>query len=81
MGRHHRKWFLDEDIAVNRRVQDMMDDLEEYECENRLLRWELKMRNDGYVAPFPEEEMRKKIKKDIKLAGYNGERLKRPRQK
>lgn len=29
MGRHHRKWFLDEPIAVNKRQEDMMDDLEE----------------------------------------------------
>jgi hypothetical protein len=30
MGRHHRKWFLDEEIAVNKRVEDMMDDLAEF---------------------------------------------------
>ena len=30
MGKHHRKWYLDEPIASNKRVQDMMDDLEEF---------------------------------------------------
>ena len=30
MGRHHRKWFLDEAIAVNKRMDDMMDDLEDF---------------------------------------------------
>jgi hypothetical protein len=30
MGRNHRKWFLDEEIAVNKRVDDMMKDLEEF---------------------------------------------------
>lgn len=34
MGKHHRKWYLDEPIASNKRVDDMMDDLEEeYEDE------------------------------------------------
>ena len=34
MGKHHRKWFIDEPIASNKRVDDMMDDLEEeYEDE------------------------------------------------
>ena len=33
MGKHHRKWFIDEPIASNKRVEDMMDDLEEYEDE------------------------------------------------
>ncbi len=30
MGKHHRKWYLDEPIASNKKVQDMMDDLEEF---------------------------------------------------
>lgn len=30
MGKHHRKWFLDEPIASNKRVDDLMDDLENY---------------------------------------------------
>lgn len=30
MGRHHRKWFLDEEIASNKRIDDMMDDLEDF---------------------------------------------------
>lgn len=30
MGKHHRKWFLDEPIASNKRVDDLMDDLEDY---------------------------------------------------
>ena len=34
MGKHHRKWFIDEPITSNKRVDDMMDDLEEeYEDE------------------------------------------------
>lgn len=28
MGKHHRKWYIDEEIASNKRVQEMMDDLE-----------------------------------------------------
>ena len=28
MGKHHRKWFIDERIASNKRADDMMDDLE-----------------------------------------------------
>ena len=28
MGKHHRKWFIDEPIAANKRVEEMMDDLE-----------------------------------------------------
>lgn len=28
MGKQHRKWFLDEPIVSNKRVEDMMDDLE-----------------------------------------------------
>lgn len=34
------------------------------EEELRLLKWELKMRNDGYVGPFPEELMLQKIRKE-----------------
>lgn len=30
MGKHHRKWFLDEPIASNKRVDDLMNDLENY---------------------------------------------------
>ena len=30
MGKHHRKWFLDEPIASNKRADDLMDDLENY---------------------------------------------------
>ena len=30
MGKHHRKWYSDEPIASNKRVEDMMDDLEEW---------------------------------------------------
>lgn len=30
MGKHHRKWFLGEPIASNKRVDDLMDDLENY---------------------------------------------------
>lgn len=30
MGRHHRKWFLDEPIAVNKRIEDAMNDLEDF---------------------------------------------------
>lgn len=30
--------------------------------ENRLLKWMVKMRDDGYIAPFPEELMLKKIR-------------------
>lgn len=30
MGKHHRKWFLGEPIASNKRVDDLMDDLEDY---------------------------------------------------
>jgi hypothetical protein len=30
MGKHHRKWYIDEPIASNKRVDDMMDDLEEF---------------------------------------------------
>ena len=33
MGKHHRKWFIDEPIASNKRVEEMMDDIEEYEDE------------------------------------------------
>lgn len=36
------------------------------EEELRLLKWELKMRNDGYVGPFPEELMLNKIRKEMK---------------
>ena len=35
MGKHHRKWYIDEPIASNKRVEDMMDDLEDYEDERR----------------------------------------------
>ena len=38
------------------------------EEEVRLLRWELKMRTEGYVAPFPEELMLAKIRKGQKQA-------------
>lgn len=34
MGKPHRKWYIDEPIASNKRVQEMMDDLENYEEEN-----------------------------------------------
>lgn len=37
------------------------------EEEIRLLKWELKMRNDGYVGPFPEELMLNKIRKEDKM--------------
>lgn len=30
MGKHHRKWFIDEPIASNKKVDDLMDDLEDY---------------------------------------------------
>ena len=30
MGKHHRKWYIDEPIASNKRVEEMMDDLEDY---------------------------------------------------
>ena len=30
MGKHHRKWYIDEPIASIKRTEDMMDDLEEY---------------------------------------------------
>jgi len=30
MGKHHRKWFIDEPIASNKRVEEMMDDLEDW---------------------------------------------------
>lgn len=33
MGKHHRKWFIDEPIVSNKRVEEMMDDIEEYEDE------------------------------------------------
>lgn len=33
MGKHHRKWFIDEPIASIKRVEEMMDDIEEYEDE------------------------------------------------
>lgn len=36
------------------------------EEENRLLKWELSMRNRGYIAPFPEELMLEKIRKTAK---------------
>lgn len=31
MGKHHRKWYLDEPIASSKRVEEMMDDLENME--------------------------------------------------
>lgn len=34
MGKHHRKWYIDEPIASNKKVQEMMDDLEEYGANN-----------------------------------------------
>ena len=34
------------------------------EEEIRLLRWELKMRDSGYIGPFPEELMLNKIRKE-----------------
>ena len=33
MGKHHRKWFIDEPIASTKRVEEMMNDIEEYEDE------------------------------------------------
>ena len=30
MGKHHRKWFLDEPIASNKKEDDRMDDLEDF---------------------------------------------------
>ena len=30
MGKHHRKWFIDEPIASNKRDEEMMDDLEDW---------------------------------------------------
>ena len=33
MGKHHRKWFIDEPIASIKRDEEMMDDIEEYEDE------------------------------------------------
>ena len=30
MGKHHRKWFIDEPIASNKRTEEMMDDLEDW---------------------------------------------------
>jgi hypothetical protein len=36
MGKHHRKWFIDEPIASNKRAEEMMDDLEDWgEEENK----------------------------------------------
>ena len=29
MGKHHRKWYIDEPIASNKREEERMDDLEE----------------------------------------------------
>lgn len=33
MGKHHRKWFIGEPIASNKKVEEMMNDIEEYEDE------------------------------------------------
>ena len=30
MGKHHRKWFLDEPIASDERLRELIKDLEEY---------------------------------------------------
>ena len=38
MGKHHRKWYIDESIASNKRVEEMMDDLEDYYEEPKKFR-------------------------------------------
>lgn len=35
MGKHHRKWFIDEPIASNKRAEEMMDDLEDWGEEEK----------------------------------------------
>ena len=40
MGKHHRKWFIDEPIASNKKAEDMMDDIEEYFNEELNQDWE-----------------------------------------
>lgn len=30
MGKHHRKWYIDEPIASIKRGEEMMDDLEDW---------------------------------------------------
>lgn len=40
-----------------------MDRPQTLEEENRLLKWELSMRDRGYVGPFPEELMLEKIRR------------------
>lgn len=30
MGKHHRKWYIDEPIAQDFRLKEMIEDLEEY---------------------------------------------------
>lgn len=35
MGKHHRKWFIEEPIASNKKTDDLMDDLENYYNETK----------------------------------------------
>lgn len=38
MGKHHRKWFIDEPIASNKMGKERMDDLEDYYEEPKKFR-------------------------------------------